>query len=200
LAGTWSVAALPLDVQGEEGYKLFTASDAERMPAQVPGEIHLDLMRAGKMEDPSVSDNARTQGRWPEEHSWWYRTEFTLPAGFREHFRQRLAFDGIDLWGQVFVNGSLVGETKNAFSAHEFDVSSLLKEGTNELVVRVTSGTELVLPGRREGCSAASTRCAISINAACCANPHTPTAGIGAILSECRHHPRRALGGADRRL
>jgi beta-mannosidase len=144
LDGEWSVVAQPLDHQGEEGYKVFAVSDAERMSARVPGEIHLDLMRAGKMEDPSVSDNARTRSRWPEEHSWWYRTEFTPPAGFREHFRQRLVFDGIDLWGQVFVNGRLAGTTRNAFAAHEFDVSSLLKEGSNELVVRVTSGTELV--------------------------------------------------------
>jgi hypothetical protein len=114
LNGEWSVVALPLDVQGEEGYKVFADSNADRMPAQVPGEIHLDLMRAGKMEGPSVSDNARTQGRWPEEHSWWYRTEFTPPRGFREHFRQRLVFDGIDLCGQVFVNGNLAGTTNVA--------------------------------------------------------------------------------------
>lgn len=144
LGGTWSVSALPLEVQGEAGHKTFVASNADRMEAEVPGEIHLDLMRAGRMDDPAVSDNARTQGRWPEAHSWWYRTEFVPPAGFVEHLRQQIVFEGIDLCGQIFINGNLVGSTKNAFATHVFDVSGILREGSNELVVRVTSGSELV--------------------------------------------------------
>lgn len=147
LNGTWSAVALGLEAEGVTGYQAYRAATAAPLSVRVPGEIHLDLMRAGKMQDPAISDNARTQGRWPEQHSWWYRTEFTLPPGFREYYRQRLVFDGIDLWGQVFVNGRLVGETRNAFAAHEFDVSTFLKDGTNEVVVRVTSGTELVSPG-----------------------------------------------------
>ncbi len=143
LSGTWSLRAMPLDLQGEDGYKQYSVSNAPLQAAQVPGEVHLDLIRAGQMPDPNLSDNARTHGRWPEQHSWWYRTEFELPPGFREQYRQQLVFDGIDLFGQVFVNGRLVGTTKDAFVAHEFDVSTFLKEGTNELVVRVTSGTEL---------------------------------------------------------
>jgi len=63
LNGTWSVTALPLEAEGEAGYKTFKQSTGERLAAQVPGEIHLDLMRAGKMPDPNISDNARTQCR-----------------------------------------------------------------------------------------------------------------------------------------
>jgi hypothetical protein len=144
LNGTWPVTALPLDVEGEAGYRTFTHTNGERLAAQVPGEIHLDLMRAGRMEDPDISDNARTRCRWPEEHSWWYRTEFSLPSGFRQHLRQRLIFEGIDLYGQVFVNGKLAGATKDAFATVDLDVKHLLQEGANELVVRVTSGMELI--------------------------------------------------------
>jgi beta-mannosidase len=146
LNGTWSALALPLEAKGQDGYVRFTQAAGERLEAQVPGEIHLDLMRAGRMPDPNVSDNARTHCRWPEQHSWWYRTEFIVPKEFRQHLRQRLIFDGIDLYGQVFVNGHLAGSTRNAFAAAEFDVMSLLKDGVNELVVRVTSGLELIPP------------------------------------------------------
>jgi beta-mannosidase len=143
LNGTWSVTPLPLEAEGESGYSTFKNSGVQALAAQVPGEIHLDLMRVGRMPDPNISDNARTKCRWPEKNSWWYRTEFTVPPGFRQHLRQRLIFEGIDLYGQVFVNGKLAGATKDAFSIFELDVNHLLQEGSNELVVRVTSGTEL---------------------------------------------------------
>jgi beta-mannosidase len=144
LNGTWSVVALPLEVEGEAGYETYSRSADDSMAARVPGEIHLDLMHAGRLDDPDISDNARARCRWPEKYSWWYRTEFTLPPDFRKNLRQRLVFEGIDLYGQVFVNGQLAGMSKNAFVPVEFDVKGLLHDGVNELVVRVTSGMELV--------------------------------------------------------
>ena len=143
---------MPLAAEGDTGYKMFTQTNAERLPAQVPGEIHLDLMRLGLMPDPDISDNARERCRWPEEHSWWYRTEFTPPPGFLQNLRQRLILEGIDLYGQIFVNGKLAGTAQDAFSTIDLDVKRLLQEGTNELVVRVTSGTELLpTEGRGSG-------------------------------------------------
>ncbi len=149
LSGMWTVTALPLAAEGESGFQLFKQTNAEPLAAQVPGEVHLDLMRAGRMPDPDISDNAREHGRWPEQYSWWYRTEFKPPPGFSKNLRQRLVFDGIDLYGQIFVSGKLAGTTQDAFVAKEFDVKRLLHEGVNELVVRVTSGTELLPPGDR---------------------------------------------------
>src|SRR5262249_52745168 len=84
LDGTWRVMPLPLSAEGEAGYAWFMHTNSERLAAQVPGEIHLDLMRAGKMEDPDIGDNARRACRWPENYSWWYRTEFVVPVGFRQ--------------------------------------------------------------------------------------------------------------------
>ena len=143
LDGNWEVTALPLDAAGEAGYRAYLKGAGERLTAQVPGEIHLDLMRAGKMDDPDVSDNARARCRWPEQRSWWYGTTFTPPAGLRQAPRQQLVFDGIDLYGQVFVNGTLAATGKDTFATLEVDVKDLLRDGLNELVVRVTSGMEL---------------------------------------------------------
>ena len=143
LDGHWEVRALPLAEAGEAGYRTYLNGAGEPLAAQVPGEIHLDLMRAGKMDDPDISDNARTRCRWPEQHSWWYRTTFTPPAGLRQASSQQLIFDGIDLSGQVFVNGTLAATSQDTFATLEVDVKALLRDGLNELVVRVTSGMEL---------------------------------------------------------
>ncbi|HEY3416396.1 MAG TPA: hypothetical protein VGM23_05885, partial [Armatimonadota bacterium] len=144
LNGNWQVTSTPLSLTGAEGYQEITSAPREWMQAQVPGEIHLDLLRAGKMDDPELSDNAR-RCRWPEGHAWWYRTTFTVSPEFRAQERQLLILDGVDLCGQIFLNGVLLGTTENAFAEHRFAVRRALREGENELVIRVTSGTETVV-------------------------------------------------------
>ena len=148
LNGTWAVRPLPLSPAGEIGYRALSEAGGEWLPAMVPGEIHLDLLRAGRMDDPDIGENAR-QCRWPEEHAWWYRTTFTLPEGFRQHERQWLIFDGIDLTAEVFLNGQPVGGACNAFVPARINAKPALRAGENELVVRVTSGTELLPPEER---------------------------------------------------
>ena len=84
--------------------------------AQVPGEIHLDLIKAGQMPEPTVGANM-PKCRWPETKSWWYRTTFDVGADFLKHERQQLVFDGLDLYAQVFVNGQLAGEATECLRA-----------------------------------------------------------------------------------
>ncbi|MBQ8752168.1 MAG: hypothetical protein IJZ13_03585, partial [Clostridia bacterium] len=45
----------------------------------VPGEVHLDLMKAGLLEDPRVGINV-FKARWVEETVWYYRRTFDAPA------------------------------------------------------------------------------------------------------------------------
>jgi len=148
LNGEWQVHPTPLSADGPSG--LTSLADAtDWLPAEVPGEIHLDLMRAGKMEEPEISDNARSC-RWPEEHAWWYRTTFELSDDFVRHERRQLVFDAVDYYAQVFLNGTQVGTSRNGYVPAVFDVGNAVRAGTNELVVRVTSGMEFV-PDERGG-------------------------------------------------
>jgi len=146
LDGVWSLSQLPLEAEGAAGYAALAETDDQPLECRVPGEVHLDLIRVGRMKDPSLSDNARTECRWPEQYSWWYRTELEVPPSFLAHPCQRLTFEGIDLYGQIFINGVLVGVSENAFAPLKLDMNGLLVEGANELVVRVTSGMERVSP------------------------------------------------------
>ena len=142
LNGEWQAHPTPLSAEGTSGLaQLADASDW--LPAEVPGEIHLDLVRAGKMQEPEISDNAQSC-RWPEEHAWWYRTAFELSDDFLHHERKQLVFEAIDFYGQVFLNGTQVGDSKNGYVPAVFDVGDALRAGTNELVVRVTSGMERI--------------------------------------------------------
>ncbi|MCC6442072.1 MAG: hypothetical protein IT210_01305 [Armatimonadetes bacterium] len=113
------------------------------MTAKVPGEIHLDLMNAGKMPDPIIGKNM-PECRWPETMSWWYRTRFDINEEFLQNESQTLVFEGLDLYAQVFINGNFVGEAFDAFIPAEFKVKWMLCSGSNELVIRLTVGSEIV--------------------------------------------------------
>ncbi|MDP7114491.1 MAG: hypothetical protein QGH45_21140, partial [Myxococcota bacterium] len=142
LNGTWAVRQGEFAWIGEEGLGEVLGSEEDWLEAIVPGEIHLDLMRARLMPEPTVGTNMR-DCRWPETRSWWFRRELELDAGFLDCERQLLTFDGLDLNAQIFVNGSLLGECANAFVPQSFDVRGQVRPGTNELVVRLTAGSEL---------------------------------------------------------
>src|SRR5262249_46598005 len=106
LDGTWQVRPETYACSGEAGLAQVVQARGGWLPAQVPGEIHLDLVRAGQMPEPTVSTNMPAC-RWPETKSWWYRTSFSIGPDFTAHDRQELVFDGLDLYAQVFVNGQL---------------------------------------------------------------------------------------------
>jgi beta-mannosidase len=142
LNGTWQVRSEPMGCIGEEGLRRVESAMDGWISSRVPGEIHLDLIRAGRMPEPAVGVNM-PRCRWPETKSWWYRTTFDLPADRLDYERQQLVFDGIDLYGQVFLNGKMLGESANALIPAAFDTKRRLRPGRNMLVVRVTAGSEL---------------------------------------------------------
>lgn len=48
-----------------------------------------------------------------------------------------LHFDGIESCGEIYVNGRFAGYTESSFTQAEFDITDLVCEGENQLVVRV---------------------------------------------------------------
>jgi exo-1,4-beta-D-glucosaminidase len=76
----------------------------------------------------------------PFRSSWWYRTQFTVPAGYRGK-RVQLHFDGINFRANVWLNGRLVADSKTmagTWRLFEFDVTDLVvPESMNALAVEV---------------------------------------------------------------
>jgi beta-mannosidase len=143
LNGRWKVKPAPLACRDESGLSETLQGPSEWIPATVPGEIHLDLMRAGQMPEPLVGSNAHDRCRWPEQHSWWYCRDFVVPPGFLKHERIQLICDGLDLSAQIFLNGRLAGEAANAFVPVIVDAAPYLATGANQIAIRLTCGSEL---------------------------------------------------------
>ncbi|MFZ6991425.1 glycoside hydrolase family 2 TIM barrel-domain containing protein [Curtobacterium sp. RRHDQ66] len=74
----------------------------------------------------------------PEENPTGdYRRTFDVPTTFDAAARVLLRFDGVESHFRVWLNGELVGWSTGSRLATEFDVTSLLHPGSNELRVRV---------------------------------------------------------------
>ena len=66
------------------------------LDATVPGEVHLDLMNAGLLDDPRDGINV-FKARWVEEMIWYYRRTFDVPSEALTG-NVYLHFEELDLW------------------------------------------------------------------------------------------------------
>ncbi len=107
------------------------------LPAQVPGQVHLDLVRNGIIAHPY--QNAFELGcQWVDQENWNYRTNFQFnpDANLPEVF---LFCEGLDTVATLYLNDQEVGTSNNMFVPLELDVSRLVREGENQLEIRFQS-------------------------------------------------------------
>lgn len=71
----------------------------------------------------------------------WYRKRFRLSKEF-ENKRVILNFGAVDWQCKVFINRELAGEHTGGYNAFSFDITALVKEGENELIVYVYDPTD----------------------------------------------------------
>ncbi|NLS78336.1 MAG: hypothetical protein GXY76_13850 [Chloroflexi bacterium] len=129
------------------------ADTSRALEAQVPGSVHLDLIRAGLLAEPTIGLN-HLAARWVEEAIWHYRRAFDAPA-LAPGQRAYLTFETLDLAAVIYLNGAEVGRHANAFYPCTLDVTGQLGEGENVLVVQIEAGLYSVAdrPGKGYGMS-----------------------------------------------
>ena len=80
------------------------------------------------------------QRRLDESESLWYRRYFVSQRPFKR--KTLLHFEAVDYECEVFVNGTSLGTHRGGNTPFSFDISAVLTQGKNELVVRVEDATE----------------------------------------------------------
>lgn len=126
--------------QGWE-FKQAGSDDTKFLPVgQFPTNVHLDLLHHGLIPDPYIGKN-ELDVQWVGEKTWVYRTTFTGPKilEFGGGAKAVLAFDGLDTFATVVLNGTEVLVSDNMFTPERVDVTSTVKEGENELVITFDS-------------------------------------------------------------
>jgi beta-mannosidase len=138
LNGTWDLFYRPEPMPGPAEVAAMDWAGMKCVQASVPGNVELDLVRAGLLGDPYVGMNARRLFEF-EGYEWWYRKRFDAPKPPPDR-RAVLVLHGLDCYGTIWLNGKRIGQTDNMLIPYEFDVTDSIRPGQpNELIVRIGS-------------------------------------------------------------
>jgi beta-mannosidase len=138
LDGTWN-----LYHYAEDAYSILHPDDLASsglvsIPAQVPGNVELDLERAGEL--PGIFHGTQIHHlRSLETHTWWLTRTFNLPKKNGQE-PWDLVCEGLDTLATVWINGVQVGQSANMLVEQRFAASAALKPGEeNTIAVRLAS-------------------------------------------------------------
>ncbi|MBN1352036.1 hypothetical protein JXJ21_21725 [candidate division KSB1 bacterium] len=111
------------------------------LTVNVPTTVQAALVAHGRAPSPWRDYNARAFKAY-EQETWWFRHEFELTDDAADYDAFELCFEGISLFGMVWLNGEPVGYTQNAHHEYVVDVTSQINpSGSN--VLAVTCGLRL---------------------------------------------------------
>lgn len=121
-----------LDLNGK--WNVVETGSNDCFQAQVPGCIHTDLMRCGRIPDPFYGMN-ELDVLWVGDKSWTYSRTFTIDADILNQTCVELVCDGLDTLAQIMVNGHLIANTDNMFRSYVFDLKNSLNVGENTIEI-----------------------------------------------------------------
>ena len=157
LHGAWQMQSSCQDSAKGEQISQPGLDTSKWHPAEVPGTVVGALVGDKSLPDPdyglnlkqfpgfdtnrhSLFANADMPGDSPYRCSFWFRTDFTSPAGSSKH-SVWLHFLGINYRANVWLNGKQIGDRVNiagAYRTYEFPIGDLLqKDKKNVLAVEV---------------------------------------------------------------
>ena len=126
---------LPQRIPLEGAWQLTQPERKIDIPAKVPGVVHLDLMRAGKIPDPFLGLNDK-KVQWVGETTWTYSRSFQLTPQFLKNRKIILRCEGLDTLGRIEINGKEVARPDNFHRTWEFDVRPFVRSGANQIKIQ----------------------------------------------------------------
>ena len=136
LRGGWRLAAAPQVEATGAAISKPGFDDTGWLVAAVPGTVLTTMIERGIYPNPDYGLNNLAIPPNLAHQDYWYRVEFTPPAAARGHLT--LTFNGVNYAAEVWLNGKRLGSFTGAFLRGKFDVTGLVRPGTNALGVRVS--------------------------------------------------------------
>ena len=136
LNGFWNLYYCLYDKNSPVNPSDLKNGNLKSVPAIVPGNVELDLLSAGKINNPETGNNIYELRKY-EAYQWWYSREFDTPR-IKKGERVEIVFEGLDCFGKIWINDHPVGETDNMLIEHNFDITDFLNtDGRNNIYVRI---------------------------------------------------------------
>ncbi|PWN48821.1 glycoside hydrolase [Violaceomyces palustris] len=124
---------LPIKKQAPDRCPKWTLKNSNgsiAIPALFPSVAHLDLIRAGIIDDPNIGLNEGTS-RWIIDEPVWSYTadlaQFVKAHAGKGNDQFALYFQGLDAVANVSIGGKPVGHSTSAFIESIYDISSEIK-------------------------------------------------------------------------
>lgn len=106
-------------------------------PATVPGTVYSDLIAQGAIPDPWLGRH-EADVQWVAERDWCYRLTFEVPPEATRD-TQTLAFDGLDTFARVWLDGQPLATSDNMFVSLRVPLAERLTPGPHTLWMRFDS-------------------------------------------------------------
>ena len=125
------------------------SSGLELIPASVPGNFELDLIKAGKLPEDIFAGTNILKLQELECMHLWYACEFEIGSAEAQMcsveaqpsaqlYDAFIRFEGIDTVSEIYIDGQLLGKTENMLIPHEFPLEpEILTPGRHSLVVHI---------------------------------------------------------------
>ena len=110
----------------------------EKYSCEVPASYYGVLFENGKIEDPYYRTNEKKIAALFDDDCR-FETVFCVDADALSKAKQELVFEGIDTLSTIYLNGATLAKTDNMHRTWRLDVTGLLREGENSLVVDISS-------------------------------------------------------------
>ena len=107
------------------------ASGLDIIDAVVPGNLELDLVRAGKFPADFYVGANLLESQKLEAHHLWYFTEFETTDNDTD-----ILFEGIDTYAEIYIDGEYWGYSENMLIPYEYPIDELTA-GKHSIVVHI---------------------------------------------------------------
>lgn len=137
LNGSWDLKFFPQPQIAVISPKGLENVNVKQIEATVPGNVELDMLKAGLISDPMVGNNVYSLRKY-EGYQWCYTKKFNSPK-VRDDEQVQLFFGGIDCLAEIWLNGKHLGSVSNMLIEYTFDVTNLLLKGsenTLQIIIR----------------------------------------------------------------
>jgi beta-mannosidase len=143
LYDNWMLREAPLACTKDQAGWISSQPDGWHKGLSLPCDVHQPLIAAGIIKDPVQADHCFA-AEWIEKRSWWFRQLLVPEPGWSDCDTAELVLESLDVHADVIFNGIWIGHQDSAHYPFRADVRPWLKDGENELLVRLTSGLEMV--------------------------------------------------------